>query len=248
MSTYVMSDIHGCRVELDAMLEQICFSEYDELWVVGDICDRGNDNIGVLRTLMAHPNMHLVFGNHDQWFLRYAQTLIDAKKNPSSVNMTDDLLTWLHFNGGFATANEFMDLDFPECYDMKCYLENPDYYQEIEVGGRQFLLIHAGLGSYASRSVRLSTVPINELIWSHIGIDDNPFDDRTMIVGHTPTFLYGDDYDGKVIHGRRADIMHIDCGCVYGRSLGCVRLNDMKEFYVPSSYPYVNARPVMAEE
>ncbi|NCB33685.1 MAG: fructose-bisphosphatase class III, partial [Erysipelotrichia bacterium] len=240
--TYVISDIHGCKQEFDAMMEQISFSDYDELYIVGDLCDRGNFNMDMMHEIMHHENMHLIIGNHDEWFIRYAGMLIDAKKDPSSTSMSDDFLTWMHYNGGYKTAYEFMDLEFPDCYDIKLYLEKLSYYQELEVSGHHYLLVHAGVGACAKKDVPLCEVPRNDMVWTHIGIDDNPYSDRTMVVGHVPSFLYGKVYDGRILHGSKADIMHIDCGCVYGRALGCVRLNDGKEFYVPSTYPYVQIR------
>lgn len=243
MATYVISDMHGCRKEFDQMLELIGFSGYDDMWIIGDICDRGPESIPLLQEIMANGNMHMISGNHDEWLAEYAQTLIDIKKNEAAVNPLDmNFATWLYFNGGMTTADQFMDLELPECYDIKLFLENRIYYKQLTVRGRKFLLVHAGLGKYAAPDVRLSTVPASELVWSHIGLDDNPFDDVTMIVGHTPTFLYGDEYEGKIAHGIRKDILHIDCGCVFGRALGCVRLDDMQEFYVPSSQPYFAVR------
>ncbi len=238
MSIYVISDLHGCKDEFDLMLKQIRFSEYDEMWIIGDVCDRGRRPIELLREIMRCPNMHLIFGNHDVWLAKYAQKLIDAKKDPSVLDLSDiDLFTWLYFNGGFITADAFMEQSFPDCYDMKLYLEDPVYYKELSVMGRKFLLVHAGLEKHRRADTRLSTVPPDELLWTHIGLNDNPFPDVTMITGHVPTFLYGKEYDGKIIRGGSADIYHIDCGCVFGRTLGCLRLNDMREFYVPSSYP-----------
>lgn len=237
MATYVISDIHGCKVEFDAMLEKIGFSEYDELWINGDICDRGKFSIPLLQEIMAHDNMHLVFGNHDVWFARYCQELIDAKKDNNSVDMTDDLMCWLHYNGGYGTADEYMDLEFPECYDIMAYFDNKLLYKYLTVNGRKFLLIHAGLSDeYMKPDQNLDEVPEQILVWSHIDIDANPFPDVTMIVGHSPTFLYGPEYAGRIVHGSD-NTVHIDCGCVYGRALGCLRLDDMQEFYIPSTYP-----------
>lgn len=242
MSTYVISDLHGCKAEFDEMLTKIQYrSEYDTLWIIGDICDRGNEPVPLMQEIMADPSMHILFGNHDQWFQRYTQELIDTKHDNSSIDMTDDLMCWLHYNGGYRTADQFMDLSFPECYDMKLYLDsNRIFYQELMLKNRKFLLIHAGLADeYLQPHVRISEVPEQVLVWSHIGIDDNPFSDTTMIVGHIPTFIYGEEYEGKIIHGKSDTLYHIDCGCVYGRTLGCLRLDDMQEFYVNSTYPYL---------
>lgn len=241
MSTYVISDIHGCKDEFDQMLKLIDFSDYDTLWINGDVCDRGKQSIPLLQEIMAHDNMHLIFGNHDVWLARYCQELIDAKRDNNSVDMTDDLMNWLHYNGGYRTADQFMDLSFPECYDIKLYLEDKLLYKYLTVKGRKFLLIHAGIDKdHLYPDVDVSQISEFSLIWSHIDLDDNPFDDTTLIVGHNPTFLYGPEYDGKIIHAKNDTMFHIDCGCVFGRTLGCLRLDDMQEFYVPSTYTYVN--------
>jgi serine/threonine protein phosphatase 1 len=243
MSVYVMSDLHGCKAEFDAMLDQIDYSdEYDELWIDGDICDRGPESIPLLREIMSRPSMHIIYGNHDVWFARYTQELIDGREDPTLIDMSEDLICWLHYNGGYKTADQFMDLDSPVCYDIKLYLdENRRFWKELEVHGKKFLLVHAGFADEWYRpDIRIDTVPEDILVWSHIGLDDNPYNDRTMIVGHTPTFLYGPQYDNRIAHGKKDTILHIDCGCVYGRSLGCVRLDDMEEFYVPSREPYIH--------
>lgn len=240
MSTYVMSDLHGCKEEFDAMLETIQYStECDEMWILGDICDRGKEPIPLLKEIIQEPSMHIIFGNHEIWFEKYAETLIDAKTG--SMEMTDELMCWLHNNGGFRTADQFMDLSFPECHDIRLYLEeNKKFYQYLTIHGKKYLLIHAGIEKkYLSPTLHLSSVPDHSLAWSHIDIDDNPFEDVTMIVGHTPTFLYGKQYENHIIHSKNNTLFHIDCGCIYGRTLSCIRLDDLNEFYIPSSYPYV---------
>ncbi len=240
MSTYVMSDLHGCKHEFDEMLKQIEFSEYDTVYILGDIGDRGKESIPLLQEIMSHPNIHVIMGNHDAWLAKYCQELIEIKKDCNTVDMTDDFLCWLHYNGGYTTADQFMDLPFPDCYDIKVYLENIPYYKIIEVHGKKFVLIHAGLSEeYMHKDTSLPAVPKEILIWNQCALEANPFDASTMIVGHVPTFLYHPKYEGKILTSKSKKTIHIDCGCVYGRALGCLRLDDLKEFYVPSSYPYI---------
>lgn len=242
MSTYVLSDIHGCYEEFMEMLETIQFNDYDTLYVLGDVCDRGPKPMEVMKYLLEHQNIHLIFGNHDAWFAKYIPLLIRAKKNPSLLYYemdNGDLNTWLYRNGGLITMDAFMDLDDPVCYDINLYLENPIYYKELSIQGKNYLLVHAGLGNAYRPGTRLSEIPVFDLIWSHIGLEDNPLEDTTMIVGHYPTFLYGKEYAGKIAHGKIKHILHIDCGCVYGGTLACVRLEDGEEFYVSSHMPKV---------
>jgi Calcineurin-like phosphoesterase. len=53
MSTYVMSDLHGCKSDFDKMLAQIQYrKEYDTLWIDGDLCDRGTESIPLMQEIM----------------------------------------------------------------------------------------------------------------------------------------------------------------------------------------------------
>lgn len=45
---YVMSDIHGEYEKYIKMLELINFSDEDELYILGDIVDRGKEPVKVL--------------------------------------------------------------------------------------------------------------------------------------------------------------------------------------------------------
>ncbi|MBQ8338845.1 MAG: metallophosphoesterase [Clostridia bacterium] len=49
---YVMSDLHGCYEKYCRMLQKIQFSDSDELLVLGDVIDRGEGGIAILRDMM----------------------------------------------------------------------------------------------------------------------------------------------------------------------------------------------------
>jgi diadenosine tetraphosphatase ApaH/serine/threonine PP2A family protein phosphatase len=46
--TIVVGDVHGCRAELDALLDRVAFASGDRLVFVGDLVARGPDSLGVL--------------------------------------------------------------------------------------------------------------------------------------------------------------------------------------------------------
>ena len=48
---------------------------------------------------------------------------------------------------------------------------------------------------------------------------------------HTPTQLIEDNPNPGQIYYNNYNIV-IDCGCAFGARLGCLRLDDMKEFYL----------------
>lgn len=67
MSTYVMSDIHGCYGAFMLMLRKIQFNKNDILICAGDYIDRGNKNFEMLNWIMHAPdNVIMIRGNHDE--------------------------------------------------------------------------------------------------------------------------------------------------------------------------------------
>ena len=46
------------------MLNRVGFSDDDFLFVLGDVIDRGEDGIKILKWMMSQSNMELIMGNH----------------------------------------------------------------------------------------------------------------------------------------------------------------------------------------
>lgn len=75
--TYIMSDLHGCFDELNAMLAKIGFSDQDKLILAGDHIDRGSQNYEMLCWMEQVPqNILLLRGNHEEEFLCYLELLL----------------------------------------------------------------------------------------------------------------------------------------------------------------------------
>lgn len=66
--TILVGDVHGCRQELEALLDKIHFSSGDRLVFVGDVIARGPDSLGVLDVVRTTGAI-LVRGNHEQRLL-----------------------------------------------------------------------------------------------------------------------------------------------------------------------------------
>lgn len=63
---FVVGDLHG---NLDALVEAalaVGLSNEDHLFSVGDLVDRGHQNLELLRLFDCKPNFHAVRGNHEQ--------------------------------------------------------------------------------------------------------------------------------------------------------------------------------------
>src|SRR4051794_38473364 len=68
MRTVIVGDVHGCRSELEALLDRVAFSSGDRLVFVGDLVARGPDSLGVL-DVARRTGAIVVRGNHEQKLL-----------------------------------------------------------------------------------------------------------------------------------------------------------------------------------
>ena len=90
MSVYLIGDIQGCDAPFERLLQQVAFSpSRDQLYVLGDLVNRGPDSAGVVRRLMAMgSSVQCVLGNHDLHLLAVAAGAIKTKR----LDTLDDLL------------------------------------------------------------------------------------------------------------------------------------------------------------
>jgi hypothetical protein len=68
LRTIIVGDVHGCREELEALLERVAFGSGDRLIFVGDLVVRGPDSLGVL-DVARRTGAIVVRGNHEQKLL-----------------------------------------------------------------------------------------------------------------------------------------------------------------------------------
>ena len=89
---YVVSDIHGHLDKFKALLDMINFNDDDFMYILGDVLDRGNYPIGLLRFIMDKSNMELLMGNHENdayIILSMLMMEIDSEDTVDKV-LTDD--------------------------------------------------------------------------------------------------------------------------------------------------------------
>jgi bis(5'-nucleosyl)-tetraphosphatase (symmetrical) len=102
MTTYAIGDIQGCYHAFQALLARIAFNpKTDQLWLVGDLVNRGSGSLEVLRWCVAHQNcLKVVLGNHDLHTLVVAAGFVKAKRGDTleALLLAEDasvLLDWL---------------------------------------------------------------------------------------------------------------------------------------------------------
>lgn len=72
--TIIVGDVHGCRDELDSLLDYVGFNPSDSLVLVGDLVVRGPDPRGTI-ALCRKLGAVAVRGNHEDRLLRYQRSL-----------------------------------------------------------------------------------------------------------------------------------------------------------------------------
>lgn len=203
-----MSDLHGCLEEFDAMLETIEFSKEDELYIIGDVIDRGPQSIALLKKIMGMKNVTMLLGNHEDMMLK----ALDS----------GDFFHW-NANRGMVTYAQYLELPISEQKGIVKFLEKAPLCLDLEVGGRKFHLVHACPSIDDENDS-------HTMLWSRPERDRVFFEDKIVIIGHTPTCYVSDDRCLMIYRGE--NLIYIDCGCFFSGVLGCIRLDDLNEFYV----------------
>lgn len=214
MSTYVMSDIHGCYDEFMYMLKLIKFNNIDSLYILGDVLDKGPKSVEVLDYIIDHKNIFLIKGNHEKMFEEYFESGFD--------------MIWYwggkEIKGGYEKEKI-----------MYKYIKNLPFIKVLD----KYILVHAGLDFPEEYNELELEDFLNQneetVLWNRDNIgSEKQYRDYTIICGHTPVqFINNNIKEPQII--KRNGTIYIDCGCCYkeknGR-LACLRIDDNKEFYI----------------
>jgi bis(5'-nucleosyl)-tetraphosphatase (symmetrical) len=129
MATYAIGDIQGCFEEFQQLLELIQFSEQDQLWIAGDLVNRGPDSLSTLRYIKSlGKRAVVVLGNHDLHLLAVHYGAVSSKRADTleSVLTAPDcgeLMHWLrkqklmHYDPDFDAA--LVHAGIPPCWTIR---------------------------------------------------------------------------------------------------------------------------------
>lgn len=223
---YVVSDIHGNHDLLVELLRKIKFSKNDTLFVIGDIIDKGKDVPKIFELFFERikNNVVLLAGNHEYDFVKFMTNLI--KNNASDEELIE-------------SAKRYLEIDNITIQDIDNIMNLPYYYEEDD-----FLLVHAGVPfDEKGKMIPLEQAPLENLVYDRRFKDASflPPLPKCVIFGHTPTFCISDK-KGKILKFQKPNTkgdsikdyykIDVDTGNYVTGVLGCLRLDDMQEFYV----------------
>ena len=100
MSIWVIGDIQGCNTAFSKLLDAINFNpKKDRLWLTGDLVNRGEDSLEVLRFVYKHKeSIAITLGNHD---IALIASYMKIKKPDATIEPilqakdADKLIKWL---------------------------------------------------------------------------------------------------------------------------------------------------------
>lgn len=232
---YAVSDIHGCYDKYIQLLRRIDLRPADTLYILGDMIDRAPDGLKILLDVSVRPNIIPFLGNHEYAAMTCLPWLMEEL---TEENTEPDVLLWRlksiqgwMTDGGDTTIAEFRRLSPEARQDVLDILEDLTVYEEAEAGGREFVLVHAGLGGF-SPGKALDDYSLDELLLSCPKPGRNYFKDKYLVFGHTPTPYYTGARPEDARIYRRDMLIGIDCGCGSGGPLGCICLDTLEEIYV----------------
>ncbi len=227
---YVVSDLHGYPLELFLkLLEKAEFSENDTLYVLGDVIDRGEHGVELLKWIMEQKNVKLILGNHEAMMLK-CDFMFETDEIPSVFDLRGiqhvNCANWLS-NGGYSTLDALSILRNSQVQKILDFLRETSLYEQVSVNGKEFLLTHSGLDNF-NKDKAIEDYSVHDLIWCRPGLNARFFDDKILVFGHTPTICYGNEYAGKPII--TDTWINIDAGVAAGYLPVVLRLDDLKYF------------------
>ncbi len=231
--TYVVSNLHGHLDEYKSLLQIIKFSaERDVLYVLGDIVDIGPNPMGLIEDMSLRLNVYPIAGEHDflaaRMLMGYEkmQTAMQKGQSPDPA-FAAELTDWIK-EGGEPTLSGYRALDKDMQEGVVDYLTDMPLYEEVTVNGRDYLLLHEGIYDFTP-DMELDWLEPEDFFSEAPDPTAKYFEDKTIIVGHTPTSEANGGAD-RIFYGNGT--IFIDCGLGRGGRLACLRLEDGKEFYV----------------
>ena len=227
--TYVLSNLHGCADQFGDLLLKINFTDNDVMYVLGDTLDIGEQPMELLCDLSMRYNVIHLLGDCELRAYRLLTALNDMLEGKTpDMEALSEMAAWMQ-DGGAKTIEGFKALDADMREGVLEYLSDMSLYEEVTVGGKNYVLVHAGIADFDENAERDDYMP-EDFVSEPMDADRKYFSDATLIAGHIPTYEVAGAEHGKIYRGEYGIL--VNCGVAFGEPLGCLRLEDGKEFYV----------------
>lgn len=190
MSRIILTDPHGCRKTLDALLAKLPIGI--PLTFAGDLVDRGPNSRGVIQ-LVKDLRADCVVGNHEVMMMNELSFGTDEKGDFHKVRSYHDGI-WL-MNGGDKCLDSYQDADGK--MDLKTLKEHRDWlhtlpyyleYPELKDKHGQHLLVTHTTAAYVwdEEGISKDSPQFRDAVtWERVGFP-RKIDGIFNVYGHTP--------------------------------------------------------------
>jgi len=262
VARYAIGAIQGCMASLERLLTLIGFSHDDHLWLVGDLVNRGPRSLDVLRWAREHEGLiTCVLGNHDLHLLARAAGAAGAKRRDTLDEVLaapdcDRLIEWLrqrpliHVDRTHVLVHAGLH---PQWTAEQAGRLGAEIERELRGPGWRAFVAQLGSGSPPRWNPRLGGGDRWRAILSYLvrartlrpdgrvepGFDGPP---TQAPPGCAPWFAAPDPAwaTHTVVFGHWAALglaigprhLGLDTGCVYGKTLTAIRIDDRMVFQV----------------
>ncbi|MFP6806947.1 MAG: symmetrical bis(5'-nucleosyl)-tetraphosphatase [Pseudomonadales bacterium] len=265
MSTYAFGDIQGCYSELQNLLGIIEFDEsLDELWFVGDLINRGPNNVETLDFIMSLPHARIVLGNHDLHFLAVATGCHEASPKDTFTDLLEhpklqEYVDWYRTQP-LLVHDELSDCimvhaGIPPIWNLSTCLERAREVEEVLRGANYQSFLKNMYGNEPAQwsdelngdaRLRIITNFFTRMRFTTTtGTLELKHKTKQRPPGYAPWFEHLSLLDDKltVLFGHWAALdgvtniesrIGLDTGCIWGRRLSAYRIEDKRPFTTPA--------------
>ena len=214
---FAISDIHGCYRTFKLLLKQIRLQKKDQLFILGDMINRGKNSAKVLNIILSYQakgyQFYLLRGNHEQRILNAAykseEQLIKTLKKNNSIDLK---------RAGKEKWQDYLRL-----------MESTYHYFNLD----DYLLVHAGFDF----SLESPFEAIHPMLYKrNLKVDKKKLDNKYIVHGHTPQKI--STIIQRIKDGKRR--ICIDNGCINSQTTGegnliCLNLDSLAVIIQPNS-------------
>ena len=223
---FVMSDVHAEYELFMKLLSEIGFTEEDEIYIFGDIIDKGESSVRLAKYIFSQDNIFVSLGNHEYEFLK----LYEAQMQESDGDY-DAVLERLR--AYFPNDGHLLDWETVDRIEsLPLYIERDD-----------FIGVHAGVQlDKEGRAIPPALLPLEEIIYNRSFKSPSvlPRESKCVFFGHTSARAIFPDASIIVYkkEGTRGDNIrdyikvHLDTGAFVSGILGCFCIDDCRCYFV----------------
>ena len=269
MTTYAIGDIQGCYDDLVQLLNHSDYDEAsDELWIVGDLINRGPKNLETLRFVrQLGDKAKVVLGNHDLHFLAIvfgghnlmaSDTFADVLDSPDC----EELSHWMRRLPLLveSVSHVMTHAGIPHIWDLETTREYARTVQKAIASDCYDYFFKNMYGNFPQElSADLDAMDRLRILTNYFTrmrfiAQDGILDFKhkltldTAPVGFKAWFEYPSQVSKTIVFGHwaalngitnREQALATDTGCVWGRGLTAIRLEDRYRFTWRANNLYV---------